>query len=146
MSHMSAARPRRFAIAAYIAMAWSITVLAVGVGHFPMASTFPAEPRFQALAPAAMDLLVLLCLCVGILLVFAGGLSLYFSTRLRVGDATARGFFLAMGALFLARTILELMHPVAIPQPDVRVLIWVFATSVVFFVAALMGWTRTEAA
>jgi uncharacterized membrane protein HdeD (DUF308 family) len=111
-----------------------------------MAYNLEDEPSYQALGPAAMDLLVLLCLCVGILLVFVGVVSLVFARRLRAGNSTARGFFLGMGVLFLARTILELMHPVAVPQPDARVLVAVLVTSAIFFTAALVGGARPRAA
>jgi hypothetical protein len=138
--------PRRLMIASNFGIFAAVSALGMGVIHFPMASSLEKEPRFQALGPAAMDLLVLLCLCVGILLLFVGALSLFFARRLRAGDSTARGVLLAMGVLFLARTILELLHPVAIPRPDVRVLIWVLVTSVVSFTAALVGGTRPKAA
>lgn len=146
MAEEPAAGARRLRTAGYISAIGAVFVLAMGLIHFPMAYGLVSEPSYQALGPAAMDLLILLCLCVGILLVFVGVLSLVFARRLRAGNAAARVFFVGMGGLFLARTVLELMFPVAVPEPDVRVLVWVFATSVVFFAAALVGQPRPRAA
>lgn len=141
MSETPAALPRNLRIARLTAAAAAFAVLGMGFVHFPMAYDLAVEPAFEDLEPAAIDLLILLCLCVGLLLLFVGSLALYFSARMHAGSRVPI-FFLGAGALFFARTILELLHPVAIPKPDPMVLVAVFVTSVAFFTAGLLGRMR----
>lgn len=125
-------------LASWITFLGGLWVIWMGIKHFPMAYEMAGSQDFAGLAPNASDFLILLCLCLGILLIFAGILSLYFSRKLRLGDKAAQVFFLCEGILFLARTLLELMHPVAVPEPNHSVLVLVFLTSLIFLIPVAM--------
>lgn len=105
---------RRCEVACQIGLLGSAGVLWMGAAHFPMAHDLAASAYFSSLAPIARDFLVLLCLCVGLLLVFLGSLSAVFSVRLRRAEPLARLYFAAMAILLLGRTVLEVLHPVRV--------------------------------
>jgi hypothetical protein len=87
---------------------------AMGIMHFPLAFRLAKLPSYAALSPAALDLFVLLCLCVGLLLLLVGGLSFYFSYRLRYHDVAARVFFLAVGLTGFGRILLDVLYPLTL--------------------------------
>lgn len=131
-------------VASWISFATGLYVAFIGVMHFPMAYEKAASPDFIGLAPNASDFLILLSLAVGILLITFGVLSLYFSPMLKRGEKTAQVFFLAQGILFLARTIIELMHPVAFPKPDLFVLVSVFLIGMLFLTSVVLSRVKYE--
>ncbi len=125
-------------LAAWITGLGSIWVMGLGIGHFPLAHKMAAAPQFSQLPAEATDFVILACQCIGILLIFVGMVSIYFARRWYSGDSAARHFFFAEGVLFLVRTILELMHPVAVPEPDPAVLVNLFLTAMIFFIPAVL--------
>lgn len=128
-------------VAGWIALAGSIWVILMGIGHFPMAYEMVNDSNFASLPSNAADLLILLFLCIGILLIFVGGLSLYFSFKLQSGERVARIFFIAVSILFLGRTILELIYPVSVPEPNLSVLVNIFLLCLMFSVSTLLAGT-----
>lgn len=94
-------------LASWLGVVGGLLVAVTGAQHFPLAAELQASTPFAALSGEANDLVVLLCLCVGILLLFVGLLSVAFARGLRIGDPMAKTFFLAAALLLVARTALE---------------------------------------
>jgi hypothetical protein len=105
---------------------------AMGIMHFPLAFRLARLPSYAALSPAALDFLVLLCQCVGLLLLLVGGLSFYFSHRLRYHDIAASVFFLAVGLTSIGRIILDVLYPLTLlgetASPFIDTMVVLFVT------------------
>lgn len=101
-------------VAGWLGFVGGLGLTALGVMHFPLAFEMVARPAFAQLSREASDFVVLLCLCVGLLLLLVGGLAVYFSQRLKRGDNTARGVFLTVAVALLGRTVLDVLYPLAI--------------------------------
>ena len=100
--------------ARWLGLLGGLGMTALGVMHFPLAFRIAALPAFAGLSRSASDLLVLLCLCVGLLLLLVGALTIYFSPRLRRGESTSRAFFLMVAVALLGRTVLDVLYPLTI--------------------------------
>lgn len=130
-------------INSYIAMILSllcgIWMLFAGYAHlFTMGYEFTMMPEFSSLNKQASDLLILMTQAVGILLLATGGWTCYFSFKLKIGDRLAKYYSLSMSILFLGRTILEALHPVAVPVPRPEVLIHVASIFILFLLAYIL--------
>jgi hypothetical protein len=130
---------KRLRIAGWIGFLGGCISIWQGVQHFPLAFNMVRYHEYASLSKPAADLFILLWLCVGILLINLGGLSIYFSRKLKTGDSAARVFFLCGGVLYLARTAIEIMYPVAVPAPDPIVLVSVLAVSLIYFTSFAMS-------
>ncbi len=124
----------RRTIGSWTAFVGGCIVIFQGIKHFPLAYQMAGYQEFAGLSASASDLMILLWLCVGILLLNLGILSLYFSRKLRVGDNAARVFFLCGGIMYFVRTLLELRYPVSIPTPNHLVLASVFLACLLFLI------------
>lgn len=123
----------RLKVAGWIAFIGGCISIWQGVEHFPLAFEMAKYHEYASLSKPASDLLKLLWFCIGILLINFGVLSLYFSRKIKTDDSAARFFVLCGGILYLARTAIEIMYPVAVPAPDPIVLVSVFAVSLIYF-------------
>ena len=126
-------------IASVIGFINGLWVLYIGVMHFPMAFETSALPAFAVLKNDASEFFILMTMCVGILLIFTGLLTMFFSIRVRSGDRVARIFFGLAAVLFFARTYLEWLYPVRIPEPAPEVFVTLLLTAIVFAVTALLS-------
>ncbi|MFZ5864587.1 MAG: hypothetical protein ACOYXY_01765 [Thermodesulfobacteriota bacterium] len=131
-------------VASWIAFVGGCIVIFQGIRHFPLAYQMAEDKEFAGLSTNASDMLILLWLCIGILLLNFGILSLYFSRRLRAGDQAARVFFLCGGITYFVRTLLELKYPVLIPTANHFVLVSVFLVCLLFLIPVLL--TRSHEA
>ena len=129
----------RNSVASWIAFVGGCIVIFQGIRHFPLAYQMAGYREFAGLSARASDLLILLWLCVGILLLNFGILSLYFARRLRAGDKAARVFFLCGGIMYFVRTLFELKYPVAVPTPNRFVLASVILVCLLFLVPVSMA-------
>jgi hypothetical protein len=132
-------RMKRRALASWIAFAGGCLVIFQGIKHFPLAYKMASYPEFASLPANASDLLILLWLCVGILLLNFGLLSLYFSRRLYRGDKGAWVFFLSGGVAYFVRTLFELKYPVSVPAPNPIVLPTIILVCLLFFAAVVLA-------
>lgn len=130
---------KRRTAASWLAFVGGCIVIFQGVQHFPLAYQMASYQEFACLSANASDLLILLWLCVGILLLNFGILSLYFSRRLKAGDKAARVFFLCGGIMYFVRTLFELKYPVAVPTPNHFVLASVILVCVLFLIPVSMA-------
>lgn len=130
---------KRRTVASWIAFVAGCIVIFQGIKHFPLAYQMASYPEFASLPPNASDLLILLWLCVGLLLLNIGILSLYFSRRLYRGDKAALVFFLFGGIGYFVRTLFELKYPVSVPTPNPVVLPTIILVCLLFFSAVLLA-------
>jgi hypothetical protein len=140
---IDAAQCRRLNIATAVALVASLIVTWTGVQHIPMAYAVAHAEPFQVLSASARDFLILLCLCVGLLLIFVGLLSTLLSFRLRSGDPSARRYFLGMTALFSARTAIEVLHPVTVIPSSPPVVVFVACLCLMFLAPAVLAWRQS---
>lgn len=126
-------------LVAGLAILGSLLTVWMGLCHLPMAYASAQLGAFQTLSKSASDFLILLCLCVGILLVFVGLLSMHFSLRLRQGDRVAKRYFFGVALLFALRTVIELMHPVTVMAVSPPVVFSVALMSLIFLVPAVLA-------
>ena len=80
---------------------------------------------------------------IGLCLTVFGALSIYFSQRLALGDATAWVFGLSQGVLWIGRTVTELIFPIRIPlfflsNPTAVILPLVALLALLFLVPLVM--------
>lgn len=129
----------RRTVAGWSAFVGGCIVIFQGIGHFPLAYEMAGRQEFAGLSAAASDLLILLWLCVGILLLNFGILSLYFARRLKAGDGSAWVFFLSGAIMYSVRTLFELKYPVSVPTPNHFVLISIIVVCVLFFVPVFIA-------
>lgn len=101
-------------IARWLGLLGGLGMVALGVMHYPLAFRIAALPAFAGLSRPASDFLILLSLCVGLLLLLVGALTIYFSPRLRRGDSASRAFFLMVTVALLVRTLLDVLYPLTI--------------------------------
>jgi hypothetical protein len=101
-------------VAVWLGRFGALGFVALGIMHFPLAFQLAKHPAFAQLSRPASDLLILLSLCVGLLLLLVGTLTLYFSPRLRRGDTAARVFFLTVAVALVGRTVLDVLYPLSI--------------------------------
>ena len=126
-------------VASWIAFAGGCIVIFQGIRHFPLAYQMASHEEFSGLSAKASDLFILLWLCVGILLLNFGILSLYFSRRLKAGDDSARVFFLCGGIMYFMRTLVEPTYPVSVPAPNHFVLVSVILVCVLFLTPVFLA-------
>jgi hypothetical protein len=119
-----------------------LIVIVQGIRHFPLACAMPDYPEFVGLSNAALELLILLWMCIGIMLINLGVLAVYFSGRLGQGDSGARIFFICSGVLYLVRAALEVIYPVRIPAHSHGVLAVIVLTSALFLISVFMAGKR----
>ena len=124
--------------------AGGLWTLYLGLAHFPLAYELPRTTAFANVPESGADLLILLSLAVGLLLLFIGGWSLWFAWRVLTGDRTARHFHLAVGLLYLGRTVVELLYPVSVPEPQPGVLLAVSLPALLFVAAAALTSARPQ--
>jgi len=130
-----------FRIASWIAFAAGALEIFMGIRHFPLAYAMAKAPEFACLSQTATDLFILLWLCVGLLLITFGLLSLFFAHRLNQADPAARIFFLCQGIMLGVRAVFERIYPVSIPSPDPSVMVKVVVLSLCFLTpVALVMW------
>jgi hypothetical protein len=122
-------------IAAWLGVVGSGLTLWMGFEHVFGVGTFQRLAPLSVLSRSAMDFVILLVECVGILLLFVGGLSIYFSRGLAVGDRTAKVFFACVSVLLLGRVALEVMHPVTVMEVTPPVLIGVLINALFYWAA-----------
>jgi hypothetical protein len=126
-------------IAGWLGLLGGFGMAALGVMHFPLAFRMAALPAFAQLSRPASDFLILLSLCVGLLLLLVGGLSLYFSRSLTQGDRTARGFFVTVAVALLGRTVLDVLYPLAILGETSSLFQYLLFTTVGFVLPAYLA-------
>jgi hypothetical protein len=131
-------------IAGGLGLLGGLGLTALGAMHFPLAFRMAALPAFAQLSRPASDFLILLCLCVGLLLLLVGGLSLHFSRRLIHGDNTARGVFLTVAVVLLGRTVLDALYPLTILGETGAALQYVLFTGIGFVLPAFLAGKARE--
>ena len=131
-------------IAAWIGAIGATGMLAIGLIHFPMGFNVTGLQDFSSLPPNAAEFVIMLCLVIGLLLVTLSILSYYFLRKLQAGDTTARFFFLIVGLAILGRTLIEVLYPIALPEPDWTNTLTFFVFSLTFLVPTMLVRTRTS--
>ena len=121
-------------VATWMTFVGGCLVIFQGIQHFPLAYQMAGDQEFAGLSTKASDLLILLWLCVGILLLNFGILSLYFSRKLKEGDKDAGIFFLCGGIMYFVRTLFELKYPVSVPTPNHLVLVSIILVCLLFLI------------
>jgi hypothetical protein len=104
-----------------------------------MAYSVANTPHFATLPPEAREFLILLCLCVGLLLLFVGCITCYFCLRVEAGDPVGRNYLFGMAVLFGARSVLELLYPVRVLGATPPILLGLSSILVLFLIAATAG-------
>jgi hypothetical protein len=125
----------RHVIAAWLCVLGGALTASMGIGHVFGARTVQQLPSLSALLPGVTDFIVLLFECVGILLLFLGGLSIYFARGLAVGDRVAKVFFACASLLWLGRVAIEVMHPVTVIVITPPVLVAILTNALPIWVA-----------
>lgn len=128
-------RSARHVIAAWLCILGGTLTVWMGLEHVLGARTVQQLPPLSALSPSVTDFIVLLFECVGILLLFLGGLSIYFARGLAVGDRVAKVFFACVSLLWLGRVAIEVMHPVTVMVITPPVLIAILINALPIWVA-----------
>ncbi|MBN1305789.1 MAG: hypothetical protein JXA13_15230 [Anaerolineales bacterium] len=126
-------------IAAWIGAIGATAMLVIGFAHFPMGYVVTGLQDFSSLPPNAADFVIMLCMVIGLLLVTLAILSYYFLMKLKTGEATARVFFLCTGLAVLGRTLIEVLHPIALPDPDWTNTLSFFLLSLTFLAPAILA-------
>lgn len=109
-------------IAGWTASVAAVIIVFQGLNHFRIPYVLAELPELSALPDGVSDMFILLWLCIGILLLNLGFLAFYFRGKLIMGNTVARVFFLCAGILYAARTVIEMIYPFRVPEPNPVVL------------------------
>lgn len=129
-------------VASRLMFAGGVLELLIALLHFLMPFQLLQAAQVTQLSDDYRSFLFLVTVAIGLLLAVLGVLCIYFSTRLLLGDKTARVFGLSQGILWLGRAVLELILPVRIPlfylsDPTIVILPGSLLLALVFLVPLL---------
>ncbi len=130
-------------LASRLMLVGGIAELLVALVHFVWPTQLVQMGEFASLSTNYQNLLVLLCLAVGLCLTVFGALSIYYSQGLAAGEKSAWAYGISQGILWELRAILELGFPVKLPlffvaNPTVFVLPGAFVLGLVFLLPLLV--------
>ena len=116
-----------------------IAELVVALLHFLMPFQLATAGEIVELSHDYRGFLLLATFAIGLCMVIFGGLSIYFSNKLLLGEESAWIFGLSQGALWAGRAIFELILPVRValfflPNPTVLILALALGLALLFLV------------